>query len=215
MCHIPVKVTKGKEIFTMKERFMENGIEYVRCGNYYIPNLMVPECKHEIGKYGRLRRKHLKSSKPCQYSTLLMTGKLFEHLHEKVAAVNAGKAQNPGGNGGTDIGTHNYVNGLLKRHQAGVDKADYHNGGSRRRLNDGGYAQAGKEAGHFTAGEAGQNRSKLVAGALFQSCAHQIHTKQKQTKATDKIQHVENIHIFSFPFKFLRCYYIMEHLAWK
>ena len=66
----------------MKERFMENGIDYVRCGNYYIPNLTVPECKHEIGKYGRLRRKYLKSNKHCQYSTLLMTGKLLEHLHE-------------------------------------------------------------------------------------------------------------------------------------
>ena len=66
----------------MKERFMENGIEYVRCGNYYIPNLTVPECKHEIGKYGRLRKKHLESNKRCLYSTLLMTGKLFEHLHE-------------------------------------------------------------------------------------------------------------------------------------
>ena len=66
----------------MKERFMENGIEYVRCGNYHIPNLTVPECKHEIGKYGRLRKKHLKSNKRCLYSTLLMTGKLFEHLHE-------------------------------------------------------------------------------------------------------------------------------------
>ena len=66
----------------MKERFMENGIEYVRCGNYYIPNLTVPERKHEIGKYGMLRRKHLKSNKRCLYSTLLITGKLFEHLHE-------------------------------------------------------------------------------------------------------------------------------------
>ena len=66
----------------MKERFMENGIEYVRCDNYYIPNLTVPECKHEISKYGRLRRKHLKSSKRCLYSTLLMTGKLFEYLHD-------------------------------------------------------------------------------------------------------------------------------------
>ena len=36
----------------MKKRIMENGIEYVRCGNCYIPNLMVPECKHEIGKKG-------------------------------------------------------------------------------------------------------------------------------------------------------------------
>ncbi len=66
----------------MKERFIENAIEYVRNGDYYIPNLEVPECKHEIGKYGRLRRKHLKTSKHCQYSALLMTGKLFEHLHE-------------------------------------------------------------------------------------------------------------------------------------
>ncbi len=66
----------------MKERFMENGIEYVRCGNYYIPNLMVPKCRHEIGKYGRLRRKHLKTSKRCLYSALLITGKLLDHLHE-------------------------------------------------------------------------------------------------------------------------------------
>ena len=66
----------------MKERFMENGIEYVRCGNCYIPHLMVPEGKHEIGKYGRIRKKHLKSNKRCLYSTLLMTAKLFEHLHE-------------------------------------------------------------------------------------------------------------------------------------
>lgn len=38
----------------MKERFIENGIEYVKKGDYYIPNLKVPECKYEIGKYGRL-----------------------------------------------------------------------------------------------------------------------------------------------------------------
>ena len=66
----------------MKEKIMENGIQYVRCGNYYIPNLTVPESKYEIGKYGKLRRKHLKTNKPCQYSMLLMTGKLLDHLHE-------------------------------------------------------------------------------------------------------------------------------------
>ena len=66
----------------MKERFNENGIEYVRNGVYYIPNLEVPECKYEIKKYGRLRRQHLKTNKPCQYSMLLMTGKLLDHLHE-------------------------------------------------------------------------------------------------------------------------------------
>ena len=37
----------------MKERFTENGIEYVRNGDYYIPNLSVPDDKaYNIGKYG-------------------------------------------------------------------------------------------------------------------------------------------------------------------
>ena len=32
--------------------------------------------------FGNGLSKHLKSNKRCLYSTLLMTGKLFEHLHE-------------------------------------------------------------------------------------------------------------------------------------
>ena len=44
----------------MKEKFIENGIEYVRCGDYYIPNLSVPQNQYEIGKYGRMRLKYIK-----------------------------------------------------------------------------------------------------------------------------------------------------------
>lgn len=34
----------------MKERFIENGIEYVKNGDYYIPNLTVPDDKvYNIG----------------------------------------------------------------------------------------------------------------------------------------------------------------------
>lgn len=66
----------------MKERFIENGIEYVKCGDYYLPNFELPQNQYEIGKYGRMRLQFLKTSKPCRYSTLLMTGKLNEHLHE-------------------------------------------------------------------------------------------------------------------------------------
>lgn len=66
----------------MKEKFIENGIEYVRCGDYYSPDFEVPQCEYEIGQFGRLRKHYLKTNKPCRYSTLLMTGKLFEHLHE-------------------------------------------------------------------------------------------------------------------------------------
>ena len=66
----------------MKERFIENGIEYVKCGDYYLPNFELPQNQYEIGKYSRMRLQFLKTSKPCRYSTLLMTGKLNEHLHE-------------------------------------------------------------------------------------------------------------------------------------
>ena len=36
----------------MKEKIIENGIEYVRDGDYYIPSLKTPEGKFNIGKYG-------------------------------------------------------------------------------------------------------------------------------------------------------------------
>ena len=38
----------------MKEKIIENGIEYVRDGDYYIPNLKAPDGKCNIGKYGKL-----------------------------------------------------------------------------------------------------------------------------------------------------------------
>ena len=66
----------------MKEKFIENGIEYVRCGDYYIPNLSVPQNQYEIGKYGRMRLQHIKSERKCFYSNLMITGNLNEHLHE-------------------------------------------------------------------------------------------------------------------------------------
>lgn len=66
----------------MKDRFIENGIEYVRCGDYYIPNLSVPQNQYEIGKYGRMRLQYIKSERKCFYSYLMITGNLNEHLHE-------------------------------------------------------------------------------------------------------------------------------------
>ena len=46
-----------------KEKFIENGIEYVRCGDYYIPNLSVPQNQYEIGKYGRMRLRYIKNER--------------------------------------------------------------------------------------------------------------------------------------------------------
>jgi hypothetical protein len=35
-----------------------------------------------IGKYGRMRKRYLKEHRPALYSSLLLTGKLFQHLAE-------------------------------------------------------------------------------------------------------------------------------------
>ena len=67
----------------MKEKFVKNGIEYVRQSDYYIPNLALPkETEYQIGKYGRLRRTFLKEHHNWLYSTMLMQGTLLKHLAE-------------------------------------------------------------------------------------------------------------------------------------
>ena len=69
--------------YKMKDKFIKNGIEYVRQGDYYIPNLTVPdETEYQIGKYGNLRRTFLKEHHNWLYSTMLMQGTLLKHLAE-------------------------------------------------------------------------------------------------------------------------------------
>ena len=61
--------------YAMKEKFIENGIEYVRNGDYYIPNLTVPDEKvYKICKYGRMHAKFIKENRPCFYSIKMIDG---------------------------------------------------------------------------------------------------------------------------------------------
>ena len=59
-----------------------NTTTYKTVGDYMLPNIAVPTKEHHIGKYGTMRRTYLKQHRPTLYSTLLMTGKLLEHLEE-------------------------------------------------------------------------------------------------------------------------------------
>ena len=66
---------KKKEL---KERFIDEktGIEYVRQGDYYIPNLVIPmQEKIQLNKY-------LKEHKRTEYTIMLMEGTLTKHLKE-------------------------------------------------------------------------------------------------------------------------------------
>ena len=67
----------------MKEKFIENGIEYVRNGDYYIPNLTVPDDKvYNIGRYGRMHSIFIKENRPCIYSMKMLNGTWLAYLEE-------------------------------------------------------------------------------------------------------------------------------------
>ena len=58
-------------------------ISYSQCGDYLIPNLVLPkEEQQPIGKYGRLRKRYLQEHRPVLYSNLILSCKLYQHLSE-------------------------------------------------------------------------------------------------------------------------------------
>ena len=58
-------------------------IDYRKCGDYYIPNLVISNTKNiKLGKYGKMRLNYLKTQKKVEYTILLMDDKLSEHLKE-------------------------------------------------------------------------------------------------------------------------------------
>ena len=69
----------------LKERFIDErtGIEYVRQGDYYIPNLVLPKQKKiHLNKYGRMRLNYLKEHKKAEYTIMFMENTLIDHLEE-------------------------------------------------------------------------------------------------------------------------------------
>ena len=62
----------------LKPRITENGIDYILVGDYYIPDLKLPEEHRPIGKYGRLHREYLREVHPVRLNTLILTGERSE-----------------------------------------------------------------------------------------------------------------------------------------
>lgn len=70
----------------VKDRFVDEktGIEYIKQGDYYLPNLVLDpgETNYTIGKYGRMKLNYLKNHKKAEYIILFMDGKLNRYLNE-------------------------------------------------------------------------------------------------------------------------------------
>ena len=58
-------------------------LDYVKVGDYYLPDLTAePYPKRDLGKYGLLRLRYLKEHRLIVWAELVMEGKLYAHLLE-------------------------------------------------------------------------------------------------------------------------------------
>ncbi len=73
----------------MKTIFEEMGGTYRQVGDYFIPNITLPDDgEYQIGKYGRMRRSYLKEYRKILYNNYVLEGTLFRHLAEIDQACN-------------------------------------------------------------------------------------------------------------------------------
>ena len=57
-------------------------LTYRQDGDYLVPDIAITQQERAIGRYGRMRMKYLKESRPTLYSSLVLKEKLHPHLLE-------------------------------------------------------------------------------------------------------------------------------------
>ena len=62
------------------EVIIENGLGYLQTGDYFIPDLKLPQENRSIGKYGRMHRDYLQEHNPIRFDDLVLEGKLWTYL---------------------------------------------------------------------------------------------------------------------------------------
>ena len=55
-------------------------ITYIKTGDYYIPDLKLPEEHRPIGRWGRMHRDYLKEHRPVIFNQLVLSGNLWTYL---------------------------------------------------------------------------------------------------------------------------------------
>ena len=55
-------------------------LNYIRCGDYYIPDIRLPEKTRPIGRWGRMHRDYIKEHNPIRFNDLCLSGELWTYL---------------------------------------------------------------------------------------------------------------------------------------
>ena len=59
---------------------MMQGLNYIRWGDYYIPDIRLPEETRPIGRWGRMHRDYIKEHNPIRFNALCLNGELWSYL---------------------------------------------------------------------------------------------------------------------------------------
>lgn len=62
------------------EVIRKNELGYLQTGDYFIPDLKLPQENRSIGKYGRMYRDYLQEHNPIRFDDLVLEGKLWTYL---------------------------------------------------------------------------------------------------------------------------------------
>ena len=55
-------------------------IEYIHSGDFFLPDLKLPEETRPIGKWGRMHRDYLKEHHPIRFNNLVLSGNLWTYI---------------------------------------------------------------------------------------------------------------------------------------
>ena len=64
-------------------------MNFIKCGDYYIPDIKLEKPNIRLGKWGRMRREYLRLAHPVIFSDMVLSETLYEHCAEIEAAANS------------------------------------------------------------------------------------------------------------------------------
>ena len=64
------------------ERSLIMELNFIKCGDYYIPDIKVKNPNIRLGKWGRMRKEYLRLANPVLFSDMVLNETLYEHCAE-------------------------------------------------------------------------------------------------------------------------------------
>lgn len=75
------------EIINEKSKEVTMELNFIKSGDYYIPDIKLKNPNIRLGKWGRMRREYLRQAHPIIFTDMVLTETLYEHCAEVEATA--------------------------------------------------------------------------------------------------------------------------------